>query len=191
MGIVKRDLDQSQPDQAWSDELILALRLRDVPGARIGEVLAEVQSHVAETGEESRAAFGDPKAYAAEVAGALGLPRSGIRALLGSLTAVDVALTVVLGLAGYFLADALWDLGAGDRSWLGLPAWVVALVAALAMAGCAAHFTATTRRQPDVAVRDPRTGADMVPFAPWRVAVLVGYPVLVLVAALVGGYLTR
>ncbi|MGY1837325.1 hypothetical protein ACI79P_19730 [Blastococcus sp. SYSU DS0510] len=38
-------------EQAWCDDLLLRLRLRDVPGTRIGEVLAEVQSHVAETGE--------------------------------------------------------------------------------------------------------------------------------------------
>jgi acyl-CoA synthetase (NDP forming) len=61
-------------DRAWCDDLLLALRLRDVPGTRIGEVIAEVQSHVAETGEDPRQAFGTPKEYAAEVAGALGYP---------------------------------------------------------------------------------------------------------------------
>ena len=73
-------------DQAWCDDLLLRLRMRDVPGARIGEVLAEVQSHVAETGEHPREAFGAPKEYADQVADALGAPRPGWRAAVRGLT---------------------------------------------------------------------------------------------------------
>lgn len=34
----------------YTNDLLFALRMRDVPGDRIGEVIAEVESHVAETG---------------------------------------------------------------------------------------------------------------------------------------------
>ena len=52
---------------AWQQELVLALRLRDVDGRRIGEVLAEVEAHCADSGQSPAEAFGDPEAYAAEV----------------------------------------------------------------------------------------------------------------------------
>jgi hypothetical protein len=51
-------------DPAWSEELLLELRLQGVSGARIGAVLAEVDSHVAESGEPAAEAFGHPVAYA-------------------------------------------------------------------------------------------------------------------------------
>jgi len=54
--------------ETYSNELLLALRLRDVPGPRIAEALAEVQSHVSETGEEALEAFGPPRVYADELA---------------------------------------------------------------------------------------------------------------------------
>jgi len=52
--------------EAWQQELVLALRLRDVPGRRIGEVLAEVEAHCADSGQSPAEAFGDPQAYAAQ-----------------------------------------------------------------------------------------------------------------------------
>ncbi|SDL35480.1 HAAS signaling domain-containing protein [Tessaracoccus oleiagri] len=52
----------------WSEEFIIEARLLDVPGAEIGEALAEIDSHVRESGETARSAFGDPRAYAAGLA---------------------------------------------------------------------------------------------------------------------------
>lgn len=49
----------------YRQALMLALRLRDVPGDRIGEILAEVESHVSDTGENPTEAFGPPREYAA------------------------------------------------------------------------------------------------------------------------------
>jgi hypothetical protein len=63
-------------DRKYRDELLLALRLRDISGARVGEVLAEVEAYVAETGEAPATAFGTPKEYAAKVAAQLS-PKSG------------------------------------------------------------------------------------------------------------------
>ena len=44
--------------QTYTDELLFALRMRDLPGSQIAEALAEVNSYVAETGEDPREAFG-------------------------------------------------------------------------------------------------------------------------------------
>ena len=178
-------------EQSWCEDLVLALRLRDVPGARIGEVLAEVQSHLAETGEDPREAFGTPREYAAEVAGALGMHRRSLSAALRSFGGGGLALTVACGLGGYGLADGLWSLGAGEPALFGLPAWPATLAAVLVLSVCAVRRVATARENRGDAVLDPRTGAQMVPFARWRVAVLVAVPVVALAMMAVGGYLSR
>ncbi|MCZ2823048.1 MULTISPECIES: HAAS signaling domain-containing protein [unclassified Modestobacter] len=179
-------------DQAYSDDLLLALRLRDVPGTRIGEVLAEVQSHVAETGEDPRQAFGEPKQYADEVAEALGLQRGrGWRHLLTGLTWAHLVVTVVIGVASFLLADSLWALGAGEDAAFGVPAGLMAAGAVVVLAACAAWVVATSRREPDDTVRDPRTGEDMARISRWQLAVLVGAPALAFTLMLLGGLLTR
>lgn len=53
--------------EAWCGDFVLELRLRDVPGPVIGERLAEVEGHCAETGESPSDAFGDPTEYAARI----------------------------------------------------------------------------------------------------------------------------
>jgi hypothetical protein len=50
------------------------LRLLDVPGERIGQILAEVETHVADTGLDSVDAFGEPGEYAATYAVAANSP---------------------------------------------------------------------------------------------------------------------
>ncbi len=52
----------------WRDDFVIALRLRDVPGRRIGDALALVDAHCTDSGEEPQEAFGDPVAYATQVA---------------------------------------------------------------------------------------------------------------------------
>ncbi|QAY64474.1 hypothetical protein ET495_16045 [Xylanimonas allomyrinae] len=68
--------------------LVLALHARRVPSHRIGEVVAEVDSHVAETGEDPREAFGDAHDYArvVEPHPPRRGPRLALEALLGGLT---------------------------------------------------------------------------------------------------------
>ncbi|PFG37244.1 hypothetical protein ATL41_1998 [Flavimobilis soli] len=51
-------------DAAWVDDFVVRLRLRDVPGDRIGDALAEVDAHCADSGETALEAFGDPTGYA-------------------------------------------------------------------------------------------------------------------------------
>jgi hypothetical protein len=180
-------------DQAWCDDLLLRLRMRQVPGRRIGEVLAEVQSHVAETGEHPHEAFGAPREYADEVARALGVtPVRGWAGLRQWLGWRDLLPAVVCGLAGFALADGLWSLGAGAATTVGLPTWLVCLVAALVLGVSTARFVVTARHDPDAdPVVDPRDGADMVPFGRRQVVLLAVLPVLALVGMVVGGLLSR
>ena len=56
--------------ESYLAQLTLELRRRDVPGPRIGEVIAEIEAHVAESGEPPTEAFGAPPAYAETVAAA-------------------------------------------------------------------------------------------------------------------------
>ncbi|WP_138757117.1 HAAS signaling domain-containing protein [Modestobacter altitudinis] len=180
-------------DQAWCDDLLLRLRLLQVPGARIGEVLAEVQSHVAETGEPPREAFGTPREYADQVAQALGVtPVRGWAALRQGLRWRDLLLAVLIGVAGFSLADGLWSLGAGAATTAGLPTWLVCLGAALVLGACTARLVVSARHDPDAdPVIDPRNGVDMVPFGRRQVVLLAALPVLALIGMAVGGLLSR
>jgi hypothetical protein len=51
----------------WRDSLIMELRTRDLPGDRIGEVLADVDAHCADSGQTPDEAFGDPVHYAQQL----------------------------------------------------------------------------------------------------------------------------
>ena len=53
--------------EKWCRAFVLELRLRNVPGPVIGERLAEVEAHCAETGGAPSEAFGAPTDYAARV----------------------------------------------------------------------------------------------------------------------------
>lgn len=79
----------------WCDDFVLELRLRDVPGARIGDHLAEVESHCIETGTDPEEAFGDAREYAQEVGDADEPARDTgvLRVTLISLAALVVFLT--------------------------------------------------------------------------------------------------
>lgn len=55
-------------EQDWVEGFVLEQRLLGVPGHRIGDTLALIESHVTESGEPVREAFGDPKAYARQAA---------------------------------------------------------------------------------------------------------------------------
>lgn len=59
-------------DAAWRDDLVVELRLHDVPGDAIGAALAEVEAHCLDSGQSAQDAFGDPRAYGAALAEAAG-----------------------------------------------------------------------------------------------------------------------
>jgi len=146
-------------------DLILALRMREVPGDRIGEIVAEVESHVADTGEDPVEAFGPAREYAAT---ATGRPR----ARWGW---ADILIAVAAGAAGWLLAGGLLGLLSGDP--LGpLPPW-----AALALGVTVAVPLIRHLRRTASAVRDPRTGQDMVPlprWVPWAIGGSLALPLV-------------
>ncbi len=95
-------------------ELVQALRAGNVPPERIGEIVAEVESHVADTGEDPREAFGPARQYAA----GFRRPRSRWSA------AVRPAPTLLGALCGFLVANGVIGL-VDDEPALGMPAWIV------------------------------------------------------------------
>ncbi|GEK23178.1 hypothetical protein [Cellulomonas xylanilytica] len=88
---------------AWRDELVLALRLRDASGARIGDALAEVEEFCADSGQDAVTAFGDPREYAASLTSAADTEpprlRDDVRAA-GRVVVGFVGLVIVLAAVG-------------------------------------------------------------------------------------------
>ncbi|WP_116948693.1 hypothetical protein [Jiangella endophytica] len=159
--------------EKYRRELLTALRLRDVEPDRIGEVLAEVDSHVAETGEDPRDAFGAPADYARVVGeGRRGLTPSEHRtrnaghALMGAVVGAVSALGITA-----VVRD--------DETALGVPAW---LTLALGVTGAVVGVVLLAVRVR--VVRDPRTGRPVDWSQRWFAPlVLTGYIALLGVCA--------
>ena len=124
------DITTPHIDKHWRDNFMVAMRMQDASGERIGDALATVDAHCAESGESAQEGFGDPTHYATtlvpETATRSGLGASfivgALMGLLGLLIvprAVDdwvtgvqftvtlgdiLALAVVLGLTGTVMA---------------------------------------------------------------------------------------
>ncbi|GAA1029494.1 hypothetical protein GCM10009557_18170 [Virgisporangium ochraceum] len=137
----------------YRQQLVFALRVNDVPAARIGEAVAEVESHVADTGEDPVTAFGQPAEYArrlGESLGATGRPLSGSVNFIVAVTSFAAC-----AVAGTSLLD-------------GEPVPAAVAVAVLAALG----FWLWRRRAVDRIV-DPRTGATLaLPLPRWALVVL-------------------
>src|SRR5690606_28405595 len=86
-------------EEDWADAFVLELRLLDVHGTVIGDALAEVDSHCADSGEGARETFGDPVEYARS----LDLPRMPDTGWRGM---VPVLVPVGVQLAGMFAVSA-------------------------------------------------------------------------------------
>lgn len=93
----------------YVDHLVLALRMRDVPGDRIGQVVAEVEAHLAESRETPAEAFGPAEEYAERVSAALGRPARGRHVLRPLLIGWPVSLAAML------VTDGVAGLASGDR----------------------------------------------------------------------------
>lgn len=115
---------------SYQSRLVTALRRHDVPGNRIGEILAEIESHLAESGESVTDAFGSPGDYAARLAEST--PAGEAPAVSAWLLAAMLALGLAGGAA---LAEGAYRLGAGGRTdwgWFAVgPLGQVAVAAAL------------------------------------------------------------
>jgi len=116
----------------WRDAFVLRLRLLDTRGAVIGDALAQVDSHCAETGEKPDAAFGDPDEYARTVAAAL--PATARVVPPSPWNTAALAAGTMLGVLGVLSGTAaLADGSPGTLSWGSLAslACMVAVAATL------------------------------------------------------------
>jgi hypothetical protein len=142
--------------ETYVNQLVLALRMRDVPGERIGQVIAEVEAHVAESRETPVDAFGSAEEYADRVSAALdrhGTKRhnQARRAMLIGWPITLAAMLVTDGVAGLAF-DRRIELTAGKVLLFGLlpptavylvqligrrerPSWPAGLGVALIFAG--------------------------------------------------------
>jgi hypothetical protein len=91
----------------YIDELVFALRLRDVSRDRIGQVVADVETHVATTGEDPVDAFGTAAEYAMRVAARLRMPIT---------TWADVLRAYPPVLGAMLAVDSLWGVLTGYRA---------------------------------------------------------------------------
>ena len=130
---------------SYRRELVQALRLRDVAPERIGEIVAEVESHVADTGEDPREAFGPAREYAA---GFQQPVSPGARVSFWVL----IALSAV---CGWLISRGVFGL-VRDEPLYGLPAGAVLAIGWLLWA---LPVQAQVRR--NAPVPDPRTGRPM------------------------------
>lgn len=78
---------------AYRENLVFQLRHLEVPGERIGQILAEVETHLADTGLDPVVAFGEPGDHAATYASAANSPvaQGGSRSWLRDLGIAEVA----------------------------------------------------------------------------------------------------
>lgn len=115
----------------YLDSLLLQLRLLDVPGDRIGQILAEVETHVADTGLGPVDAFGEAGEYAAAYVAAAAAPPAlgGSRGWLP-----DLGVAMVAGMAGAALVEGLVHLaGSADITVRGLGGWLAVGVLGMAV----------------------------------------------------------
>lgn len=82
----------------WCDDLVLELRLRDVPGPVIGDRLGEVEAHCAETGETPAEAFGDATRYARQLEED-DPPQRDTESWISAVTSAGQALALLVGTA--------------------------------------------------------------------------------------------
>jgi uncharacterized membrane protein len=147
----------------YRQQLLFALRARNISGERIGEAIAEVESHIAETREDPVAAFGEPAEYARRLAESLtdGKSRSPGARWINAVTAV-----------GAFAGAALTATGL-LQGQLALTAVGVVLLAALAIW--------LFRRRTVDRVVDPRTRTTLRMPAPRGPLIVFGVCMAVLI----------
>ncbi|MFK5633203.1 MULTISPECIES: HAAS signaling domain-containing protein [unclassified Ornithinimicrobium] len=126
-------------DRRWIETFVVEQRLLDVPGQRIGDALATIESHVQESGESAQEAFGDPREYARAMADADGNPG---RSPVGPLAVAHI----VLGLAGLHLVARAFS------SWL-IAAPVQVLVGDLVVAAVLAVLVGVLLAAPSTVLR--------------------------------------
>lgn len=172
-------------DPLWVDAFVLEARLRDVPGDRIGDALAEVDTHCRDGDEPAHVAFGDPAAYARTVAETYPAPRPSWLPHLGPLVVQVAGMVAVI--------TAVGELARGGDVTL---TWGLLAMFAVVVAGCGA-LTLLADRVLALVVRRPLVAAVAVgagvtaALVPSALLLQIDAPVAVVPApaALVGGLL--
>lgn len=145
-------------DKRYRNELIAALRWRNVSGVRIGEIVAEVEAHTAESGQSAFESFGPPKEYAKQFEPTPGGGRRwGQGAWVG---------TIAAALGGWLLAAGVTAGMVGEEEF-GIPGWWAAAIGAVLMIG-------TFCFMPIDAIIDPRRPNAQRYGRVWMVGVVTG-----------------
>jgi hypothetical protein len=172
-------------EQAYLNELLLALRMRGVPGPRIAEAVAEVSAHLSETGETPQEAFGPAQAYAGEVAAALGDRDAHTPFWRAALSWISAVYGVGGALGAWLVIDGARASATAERGVGGLPAMVCLAMGLAILLALGVGLVRLTRKRDDQ-ILDPRSGANMAPPLPrWVVPLMLTVPILVLVIAVV------
>ena len=117
-----------QPDAEYFEDLRDTLEFRGVPDEAVTQIVREVESHVAESGEDPAVAFGQPGDYADNFA-----PRS----RLVRFWALLISSVVLAGGGAYVLISGVLGLLSPSATLWGLPPWFRIILGA---AGIAAFF---------------------------------------------------
>lgn len=110
----------------YLDELREQLEFRDVPVAAVVEIVREVESHTAESGEDPTIAFGPPSEYANNFA-----PRW----RMARFWALIVSSVILASGGAYVLISGLFGLQSSTVTLWGLPPWSRITLGAVGIAG--------------------------------------------------------
>ncbi|MHB1472081.1 MAG: hypothetical protein ACYDDU_12705 [Dermatophilaceae bacterium] len=163
----------------YLDNLLLQLRLRDVPGERIGQILAEVETHVVDTGLDPVVAFGEPGEYAATYAAAAA-PASAptFGRLRGWLRHLGVAVVVAFG--GVAIGEGAFHLtGSVDLTARLLGTWLATVAVGLV----AVHLVFALLASDTAGSAKPRTFTSRY-MVFGSLAMMAGFAVLLLIPPL-------
>lgn len=161
-------------DPRWAEAVLLELRLQGVAGTTIAGVLAEVESHVVESGEDASSAFGDP----VEFARSLDLPADPRQDL--TVTPAGAAHSAAQVLGALLLVGGAAALGSGGPAPITWGLLASALAATLVALVAFRNGTRLLRVVVSAPVRSTR-------FAALIAAGTAGFALVVLPAALLRG----
>lgn len=164
-------------------ELTTALRMRNISGARIGEIVAEVEEYTAESGRDARESFGAPREYARQFESAVAEPNGRLWARHWGRGAWTGVLTAAIG--GWLLAAGAFAGMRGDEL-IGLSGWWASGIGA-------AILLITFSLMPIDLIVDPRRSAaerqGRKRWLSWAVGAVVVVFIL-MVILLIGGVMT-
>ncbi|MBT2546900.1 hypothetical protein [Arthrobacter sp. ISL-65] len=127
------------PQEEYATELTEVLELRGVPATAVAQIVREVQSHVADSGEDPTAAFGTPSQYADNFAPKLRMARLWVLIISSVLLAAGGGYLLISGVFGLLSpAHGLWGLPSWARMAIGV-AGMASFIALILIAGARAR----------------------------------------------------